>query len=518
MSLNLSKYRKYSKHLMFVSIGMIVLLTVSFIVYNYYKTLSTSEDAELEKLSAIAKTLALQIDGDRHEQLVCQYLTNNDVYSIKESDYYNSTCSILKKAQLANGLETPIYTLFKKGLCDNNTMAKQPLLFGVSSGDFIYSNFWGSVPEDHYTYYSKGHHVHQYLTENGNWLSAFYPIKNSSDETIAILQIDRSFSKFISSARQDAIYQSIFGTILLTILGGLFIYYYRRILIFMNSINKSLNKIIKEKTEALELSNTNLSTLNEELEEKVRIKTQDIVVANTRLQESNKKLETFAYSVSHDLKAPIRNVHTFSKLLEAKYEPLLDEQGKEFIHFIVSSSENLTTLITDILAKALFDSNRQKKILPIDLNKVLAEVTGNLKNDIEVKNAEINYANLPIINGYKSDFVQLFQNLISNSLKYSKSNIDTKIKVTSNKEDGFHLITIEDNGKGISETALQNIFNEWDRGDENDNKGHGIGLATCKNIIKEYNGTMSVSSKLNKGSVFNIKIKDLGRVLEHSSN
>ena len=499
---------------MLVSIVMVVLLTMSFIAYNYHKTVMASEFAELSKLSAIAKTLSLQIDGDQHEALVCEYLTNPDVHAIKKSEFYNNTCSILKKAQLSNELETPIYTLFKKGLCDNNTMSKQPFLFGMSSSDFIYSNFWSSVPDEHYKYYNIGHSVSKYQTENGYWLSAFHPIKNSSKETVAILQIDRSFAKFISQARREAIYQSVLATILLSILGGLLIYYYRSILIFMNSINKSLNKIIKEKTEALEKSNQNLSRLNEELEEKVKARTADIVIANKKLHESNEKLETFAYSVSHDLKAPIRNVHTFSKLLEAKYEPVLDNEGKEFIHFIVSSSENLTTLITDILAKALFNSHRQKKILPIDLNVVMQEVMGNLLNDIAVKNADIMYSNLPIINGYKSDFVQLFQNLISNSLKYSKPNIHTKIKVTSDLADGFHLITIEDNGKGISESALKNIFNEWERGDAKDDEGHGIGLSTCKKIIKEYHGTMAVSSKLDKGSVFNIKIKDMARVVE----
>ena len=499
---------------MLVSIGMIVLLTVSFIVYNYHKTLNNSQDAELNKLAAIAKTLAIQINGDKHEQLVCQYFNDPDLSSIEANNYYNLIYEAFKKVQETNDLETPIYTLFKKGLCDESGNNTEALLFGVSSGEFIYRNFWKIVPEEHYTYFDVGCRVNQYETENGTWLSAFYPIKNSEKETVAIIQIDRLFSDFIAKARQEALYQSLLGFLLLSVLGGLFIYYYRRVLIFMNTINKSLNKVIKEKTVELEASNQSLSELNEELEEKVKARTKDIIVANEKLQESNKKLETFAYSVSHDLKAPIRNVHTFSKLLEAKYEPLLDHQGKEFIQFIVSSSENLTTLITDILAKALFSSDRQKRILPIDLNDVLDEVTGNLQNDIAIKNADIVYLNLPIINGYKSDFVQLFQNLISNSLKYSKPNIATKIKISCDKEAGFHVISIEDNGKGISESAIKNIFNQWDRGDAKDNEGHGIGLSTCKNIIKEYKGTLTVSSQLNKGSIFNIKIKDMARVMK----
>ena len=174
------------------------------------------------------------------------------------------------------------------------------------------------------------------------------------------------------------------------------------------------------------------------------------------------------------------------------------------------------SLVTDILSKAVASNQGDQNITTVDLNLVIDEVIGNLKNDISMKNATINYVNLPSIYGYKSDFVQLFQNMISNSLKYSRANIDTKIEISSKKENGFHLLSIEDNGQGISENALERIFDKWDRGDANDNQGHGIGLSTCKKIVEEYNGTIIADSKVGIGTVFSFKIKDLARMLEPS--
>lgn len=496
MSLNLNKYALYSKRLMFVSFGMIIFLLISFIFYNYHKTLSTFENAELNKLSAIAKTLVLEIDGDEHEQFLCEYLSSTDKDLVEESQYYKDTYTMLKTAEEANNLGTPIYSVFKRGMCNNMNASDQQLLFGVSSGQFIYGNFWNVVPNEVFNFYDEGYRLHKYRTENGIWLSAFQAIKNSSNKTVGILQIDRSFDEFLAQAKQEAVHQSILASLLLGLVGSLFLFYYRRVLRFMNKINGSLHH------------------MNEELEEKVKVRTSAIAEANDKLEDSNKKLESFAYRVSHDLKAPIRNINIFSKLLGDKYEPLLDKQGKEFIGFIVSSTENLTVLISDILSKAVASNEAQQKIASIDLNKIMDEIIGNLKIDIDSKNAIITYKNLPSIYGYKSDFVQLFQNLVSNSLKYSREDVDCNIKITSKNENGFHLISVEDNGQGIAKDALRSIFNEWDRGDAKDNEGHGVGLSTCKKIVKEYDGKMMVDSEVGVGSTFSFRIKDLARVLE----
>lgn len=151
---------------------------------------------------------------------------------------------------------------------------------------------------------------------------------------------------------------------------------------------------------------------------------------------------------------------------------------------------------------SLLQHENDKVLEEVNLNKIVDEVRSNLQDDINRLNASIKCCDLPTVKGHRTDFIQLFQNLISNALKYKKPDVEPCVDICSKPlNDGYELM-VKDNGKGITSDAVQRIFKEFDRGDATDNQGYGIGLATCKRIIKSYQGTFDVQSTVNVGSTF----------------
>lgn len=269
----------------------------------------------------------------------------------------------------------------------------------------------------------------------------------------------------------------------------------------MSDINITLEKAVVDRTQKLNKSNLDLQKLTGKLEIIVAERTKE-------LELSNKKLKSFAHVASHDLQSPLRMITSFAQLFKKKYGDVVDDDGNVYLDFIVTNTKKMAGLIGDILSTSYLSNENTKSVQKIDLNEAIENVVSNLELDISKYNAQVNYNNLPTIRGFSSEFVQLFQNFISNSIKYSRKGIFPIININAEKiEDGF-LIKISDNGKGITEEALENIFEEFNRGDATDDGGFGIGLATCKRIIKDYHGELHVSSLVNVGTTFEFLLKD----------
>jgi len=307
---------------------------------------------------------------------------------------------------------------------------------------------------------------------------------------VAIVQVDESFCGFVAAARKLAIKDGLFALCVLSLLGLVFIYVYRLVISAMNRINDRLDLAVKRKTAALEKSNETLNELNEQLEKKVAQRTQAVQTANDNLAESNEKLQAFARIASHDLRAPLRVMNGFANLLKKKYSASLDDEGREYIDFITSSSSKMSDLVSGILRTSLLQHQNDEMLEEVNLNKIVEEVRSNLQDEIDRLNASIKYCELPTVKGHRTDFIQLFQNFISNALKYKKPDVEPHINIFSKPLNEGYELTIKDNGKGIASDTIQRIFKEFDRGDAKDDKGYGIGLATCKRIIKSYRGNL----------------------------
>lgn len=220
------------------------------------------------------------------------------------------------------------------------------------------------------------------------------------------------------------------------------------------------------------------------------------------LTASNSELERFAYVASHDLQEPLRVITSFLQLLDKKCGNQLDEKGKEYISYAVDGSMRMRQLIRDLLNYSRLDAGRAIRT-KVDLNVVLSEVVNNLSTSLIENKAVLEISELPAIKANKAQMVQLFQNLISNSIKYRKKDLQPKITLTCRSNMKSHLITVKDNGIGIAESYHSRIFEMFQRLHTRDEyTGTGIGLAICKKIMDHHNGSIDIVSREGEGAEF----------------
>lgn len=219
------------------------------------------------------------------------------------------------------------------------------------------------------------------------------------------------------------------------------------------------------------------------------------------LANSNVELERFAYVASHDLQEPLRMVTSFLQLLKKRYEEKLDETANQYIAFAVDGAERMKILIMDLLDYSRVGSNTEPNE-NVDLNLLVDEIKNLLSKSIDEVKANITIDHLPIVKGNRTQLLQLFQNLISNAIKYHKEGTPSiAIHYTEQEED--HLFEIKDNGIGIDPAFHEKIFVIFHRlHSRSEYTGTGIGLAICKKIIERHNGKIWVKSALGQGSSF----------------
>ncbi len=225
---------------------------------------------------------------------------------------------------------------------------------------------------------------------------------------------------------------------------------------------------------------------------------------------SNLELEQFAFVASHDLQEPLRMVTSFLTKLEKKYEGALDEKARKYIHFAVDGAMRMRQIILDLL-----EYSRVGRLdnLPEDLDvlKVVNEVEILLKKRISEKNAEISIDPMPVVHVSRSPVRQVFQNLISNALKYSREDVPVKIHIAASELPDYWLFSVADNGIGIHPDYFQKIFMLFQRlHAKSEYSGTGIGLTVCKKIIENLGGKIWVESTEGAGSTFYFTIPKKG--------
>ena len=219
------------------------------------------------------------------------------------------------------------------------------------------------------------------------------------------------------------------------------------------------------------------------------------------LARSNKELQQFAYITSHDLREPLRMITSFLQLLERRYNYQLDQDAKEFIGYAVDGAKRLDNMINDLLLYSKI-TRKEIKHSPLNIEKVLDKALVNLKVSIDETHTIITYDHLPEIIGDEDLMIQLFQNLIQNSIKY-RSQETPKICISARQEKNRILFKIKDNGIGISKDHLERIFTIFQRLHTNEQyEGTGIGLAIAQKIVQQHGGKIWAESELGKGTAF----------------
>lgn len=251
--------------------------------------------------------------------------------------------------------------------------------------------------------------------------------------------------------------------------------------------------------------------LNLRLEERtyqIENQNQAITASNDRLLRSNKELKEFAYIVSHDLKEPLRMIGSYVTLIERRYVELIDEEGKEFFEYATRGVKQMKQLLDDLLKYMVVETN-DYELEDVPLEEVLSSVKANLLNRIKETDADLIIGDLPVVHGNRSLLILLFQNLISNALKF-RSDKKPELRITAIRKGKQYLFAISDNGIGISKQYQDRIFSIFSRVyGKHQYEGTGIGLSICQKIVGLHGGKIWVESEEGKGSTFYFTLGDM---------
>ena len=279
----------------------------------------------------------------------------------------------------------------------------------------------------------------------------------------------------------------------------------------------SLNQMLGE----IERRDDELRSIHGELENRVAARTQELreeVAERTRaeaelairaeeLARSNRELEQFAYVASHDLQEPLRTVTSYVQLLGRRYAEKLDGEAREFMAFAVEGTQRMQELIKDLLAFSRVGTHG-KGLAETDSGQVFEQVLRVLAEMVRDRRARVTHDPLPIVLADESQLAQLFQNLLSNALKFCAADVVPNVHVSAEREGRVWRFAMRDNGIGIEPRFFDRIFTIFQRLHTRDQySGTGIGLAVCKKIVERHGGTIWVESESGKGSTFFLTLR-----------
>jgi signal transduction histidine kinase len=242
------------------------------------------------------------------------------------------------------------------------------------------------------------------------------------------------------------------------------------------------------------------------LKEKIEVKQSELEKALITLERKNQELEQFAYIASHDLQEPLRMVSSFMEKIDQKYASVLDDKGKTYLHFAVDGSNRMRKMIIDLLEYSRFQRSSQEAEW-INLNDIINVELEIFQEEINASNSTLIVDQLPTIFAPKTSIIRLFQNLISNALKYRKKEIPLLLEISCKESMTDYLFSIKDNGIGIDEKYQLKIFTIFQRlHREEEISGSGLGLAICKKVVNDLGGNIWFESNSVDGTVFLINL------------
>ncbi len=294
------------------------------------------------------------------------------------------------------------------------------------------------------------------------------------------------------------------------------------------TLSAELEKQVQQRTEELGAANEELAAINEELavtneelvtsNEGIMVANNELWDANNRLSRSNDNLEKFAYVASHDLQEPLRKIQSFGDLLKTQYADRLGD-GFDHLNRMQSAASRMSTLIRDLLTFSRIATQRET-VAMVPLCQVIRSVLTDLDLRIQETKATISVEPMPTIQGDRPQLEQLFQNLISNALKFRQAEVKPVVHVTNRLVTHqdlpplakparlaplYHRIDVVDNGIGFDEKYVDRIFQVFQRlHGKSEFAGTGIGLAICEKVVGNHGGAITATSQPGQGATFSL--------------
>jgi signal transduction histidine kinase len=249
--------------------------------------------------------------------------------------------------------------------------------------------------------------------------------------------------------------------------------------------------VIREVTQAKQLQS--------DLERKVEERTLELSL-------SNQALQSFAYAASHDLREPLNKIRAYGERFERTH-PNLDEKGKEYIGVMVTAAERLAQLVEDLLVYSKAGGKDEASPVKIPLNRLIEETLGDLDESVKNSGAIVEVGDLPTVEGHAGTLRAVFQNVLSNALKFHKVGQPPKVLVSGRVDGSMAFVSIQDNGIGFDPAYKEKIFAIFNRLHTRfEYPGTGIGLALCRRLLAQCGGTVTADARPNEGAVFTIQI------------
>ena len=250
----------------------------------------------------------------------------------------------------------------------------------------------------------------------------------------------------------------------------------------------------------------------DELDMKVKERTAELRKANDDLQFVNRELEAFAYSVSHDLRAPLRHIAGFTEVLQKQSEPVLDDNSRRQIGMILEAANRMDSLVDDLLAFSRL-SRAETQTITIDLNQLVKKVVSEIAPDVQDRNIAWRIGCLPVCHGDPSMLRLVFANLVSNAVKFTRTRDQAEIGIDSlNQLPDEVVVFVKDNGVGFDMKYKDKLFGVFQRlHSQQAFEGTGIGLATVQRIIHRHGGRVWAESSVNSGATFYIALPKTGK-------
>jgi two-component system CheB/CheR fusion protein len=243
------------------------------------------------------------------------------------------------------------------------------------------------------------------------------------------------------------------------------------------------------------------NTERKDAEERSRGHERDLRNSNDALLRVNRELRQFAIAASHDLREPLRTVSACSQVLVHASRAGRVDDAERAAQFVVQGNERMGQLLNDLLTYTQLNVDEHDFEERVDLNLVIGKTLENLKTKIEENNAFVTHDVLPAVHGRELYFIQLFQNLIDNAIKY-RNEATPRVHISVRRAGGEWRFTVTDNGIGVDTKYSEQIFEVFKRLHDKRTPGTGFGLAICRGVVERYGGRIWIESKINEGSTF----------------
>lgn len=500
------------KKIILAVFSSIILLAVYFIYNSYVSHLDESKARVLSKLEAIANTTAILIDGDQHDQLSHTYRQRDDIRKNADDSIYLRLHQVLMKSYYANHLSSPLHTLAY------DATTKGFIFIGTSAVQPRYRHPYRQFPKQLLDGFKRetGGILKEYQGEKGTWLSAFAPIRNSAGKTVALVQVDQDFDAFIGQARSE-LWQNVLASLYVFFLINLLLYGTIRVILkqetlFKETLLESNQEIMSQNEEIeaqnnqlakaqliIEQQNENLTQLNGELNEKVQQRTGE-------LERANQDLTTFLYRSSHDIYGPLATLKGLCLLAVAEVK---NRQAQEYFDKIFQTTLNLERFIKHI--NAVYEiKSKEPKLRSFDLKK-LTQTTIDKHRSFVRPDEDVHFT-VHIADDFTitSDFGLMelvLSELIRNAIHYRHVSGKAQhcVAITASQGPAKEvIISVSDNGIGISSQAQEKLFNMFHRGSEV-SQGAGLGLYIVKTALNRLNGRIELVQD-HPGAIFQITL------------